>query len=142
MLALYEAILDDLAGAPIVIATWGRPEQCEAAAYLHSLAALIPPASRGLPDPFALSEPGALEAFAVGGGLTPGARREVECVWSFPDEATLLRGLMSTGHVIRAIDGIGQERVAAAILEAVAPYRTSDGAYRLENVFVHLIAHT
>jgi SAM-dependent methyltransferase len=140
--SLREAGRVACAGAPIVIATWGRPEQCEAAAYLQSVDALLPPPSPGVPDPFALSEPGALEALAAGGGLTPGARREVECIWSFPDEATLLRGLMSTGHAVRAIDGTGEERVAAAILEAVAPYRASDGAYRLENVFTYLIAHT
>jgi SAM-dependent methyltransferase len=130
------------AEAPIVIATWGRPEQCEAAAYVESVRAVLPPPSPGAPDPFALSEPSALEALAASGGLTPVVRRDVECIWSFPDEVTLLRGLMSTGFAVRAIDGIGEERVAAAVLEAVAPYRTSDGAYRLENVFTYLIAHT
>jgi SAM-dependent methyltransferase len=133
--SLREAGRVACAGAPIVIATWGRPEQCEAAAYLESV-------GPGVPDPFALSGPGALEALAAGGGLTPGERHDVECIWSFPDEAALLRGLMSTRFAVRAIDGSGEERVAAAILEAVAPYRTSDGGYRLENVFTYLIAHT
>jgi SAM-dependent methyltransferase len=106
-------------GAAIVIAAWGRPDQCEAAAYVKAL---------GEPDPFALSEPGALAAFAARAGLIAGERREVPCVWSFPDAAALLRA--------------GDDSLTRAILDAVAPYRTSDGGYRLENVFNYIIAHT
>jgi SAM-dependent methyltransferase len=120
--ALREAGRVGRRGAPIVIAAWGRPDQCEAAAYVKAL---------GASDPFALSEPGALGAFAARGGLAAGERREVPCVWSFPDAATLL-------HAVAADD---EDSVTRAILDAVAPYRTSDGGYRLENVFNYTIAH-
>ena len=110
-------------GRRVLLATWGRPDQCEAAAYLRAVAARAK-----APKPFALSEPGALAAFAARGGLTAGARREVPCVWTFPDESSLLRGLTST-------------RFAEAVLNAVAPFRTSDGGYRLENVFHFIIAN-
>jgi SAM-dependent methyltransferase len=120
--ALREAARVGRRGAAIVIAAWGRPDQCEAAAYVKALG------SPGAADPFALAEPGALAAFAARGGLIAGERREVPCVWSFPDAATLLRAA-------------GEDSVTRAILEAVAPYRTSDGGYRLENVFNYTIAH-
>jgi SAM-dependent methyltransferase len=126
--------------APIVIATWGRPDQCEAAAYVKSVGGLLPPPPPGAPGPFALSEPGALEEFAARGGLTAGERREVVCVWSFADEETLLRALKSTGFAVRASEGAGDERVTEAILDAVSPFRTSDGGCRLENVFTYLVA--
>jgi SAM-dependent methyltransferase len=138
--ALHEAGRVARPGAPIVITTWGRGDQCEAAGYLKAVGALLPPPPAGAPAPFALSEPGALERFAARGGLTPGQRREVLSVWSFPDEETLLRGLKSTGFAVKAIDSAGEQRVTEAIREAVAPYRTSDGGYRLENVFTYLIA--
>ena len=138
--ALREAGRVGRSGAPIVIATWGRPEQCEAAAYVKAVGALLPPPPPGAPGPFALSEEGALEEFATRGGLTPGARREVLCVWAFPDEDTLLRGLKSTGFAVKAIDTAGEEQVTETVLEAVARYRTSDGGYRLENVFGYLVA--
>ena len=118
--ALREAGRVSRPGAPIVIATWGRPDQCEAAAYMRAV---------GGPDPFALSDPGTLEAFAERAGLSPGQRREVLCVWSFPDEATLLAAL--------AIDSVGDE----AVIAAVAPYRTLDAGYRVENTFTYLITH-
>lgn len=139
--ALREAGRVATPGAPIVIATWGRPEQCEAAGYVQAVGGLLPPPPPGAPGPFALSEAGALEQLAARGGLTPGGRREVVCVWSFPDEETLLRGLKSTGFAVKAIDAAGEDAVEAAILGAVAPYLTSDDGYRIENVFTYLIAH-
>jgi SAM-dependent methyltransferase len=129
--ALEEALRVGRDGASVVISTWGRPEQCEAAAYVEAV---------GAAGSFALSEEYALEELAAAGGLTPGERRDVLCVWAFPDEGALLRGLKSTGFAVKAADIAGDERVAEAILEAVAPYRTSYGSYRLENVFTYLIA--
>jgi hypothetical protein len=122
------------------MATWGRPEQCEAAGYVRAVGALLPPPPPGAPGAFALSQPGALEDFAVRGGLTPGERREVLCVWSFPEDETLLRALTSTGFAVRAIESVGEHKVTETVLRAVAPYRTSDGGYRLENVFTYLVA--
>jgi hypothetical protein len=123
-------------GRRVLLATWGRPDQCEGAAYLRAVAALAT-----LPEPFTLSEPGALAAFAARGGLQAGERREVPSVWTFPDESTLLRGLTSTRPAIAAIDAAGADAVTRALLDAVAPYRTSDGGCRLENVFHLIIAH-
>jgi SAM-dependent methyltransferase len=140
--ALREAGRVSRPGAPIVIATWGRREQCEAAAYVAAVGSLLPPPPPGTPGPFALSEPGALEKFAERGALKTGQRRDVPCVWSFPDEQILLRALKSTGFAVKAIDVAGEEAVSEAILAAVAPYRTSEGAYRIENVFTYAIATT
>jgi SAM-dependent methyltransferase len=140
--ALREAGRVSRPGTPILIATWGRPEHCEAAAYVRAVGALLQPPPRGAPGPFELSEPGALEEFAARGDLVPGERREAECVWSFPDEATLLRALKSTGFAVKAIDGAGEQVLTDTVLKAVAPYRNSDRGYRLENVFTYLIAQT
>jgi SAM-dependent methyltransferase len=138
--ALHEAGRVARRGAPVVIATWGRPEQCEAAGYVRAVGGLLPPPPPGAPGPFALSEEGAIEAFAARGGLKPGERRDVLCVWAFPDEDGLLRALTSTGFAVKAAESAGDERVTDAVLKAVAPYRTSDGGCRLENVFTYLVA--
>jgi hypothetical protein len=61
-------------------------------------------------------------------------------VWDFPDEASLLRALASTGFALRAINTVGEAAVTRAILGAVAPFRLSGGAYRLENVFQYVLA--
>ncbi len=138
--ALREAGRVGRAGAPVLIATWGRPEQCDAAGYVRAVGRLLPPAPPGAPGPFALSEDGALAELAARGGLTPGERREVVCVWDHPDEDGLLRALRSTGFAVRAAAYAGEEAVTEAALEAIAPYRTGDGGYRLENVFSYVVA--
>lgn len=136
--ALEEARRVACYAAPVVIATWGRPEQCEAAGYLRAVGSLLPPPVDT--DPFALSGEGAIEEFASRGGLTPVEREEVFCVWNFPDDETLLRALKSTAFAVEAARAAGEDAVAEAVLEAVAPYRTIDGAYRIENVFTYLVA--
>lgn len=138
--ALREAGRVSRPGAPIVIATWGRPELCEAAAFVTGVGALLPSVPHGATGPFALSEPGALEDFAARGALSPRTRRDVQLVWSFADEAMLLRALKSTCFAAEAIDAAGEDAVDEAILRATAPYRTSDGGCRLENVFTYLMA--
>jgi SAM-dependent methyltransferase len=139
--ALREARRVAVEGAPVVIATWGRPEQCEAAAYVKAVGSLLPPPPPGAPGPFALSEPGAIEAFAERGGLTAGERHEVLCVWTFEDDEDALRALKSTGFAVKASETAGEEAVTGAVLESLEPYRASDGGYRLENIFTYLIAY-
>jgi ubiquinone/menaquinone biosynthesis C-methylase UbiE len=57
--ALREAARVGRPGAPIVIATWGRPEQCEAAAYIRGVASLLPPPPPGAPGRRGLAAAGA-----------------------------------------------------------------------------------
>ena len=128
------------ATAQVVIATWGRPEQCEAAGYVRAVASLLPDRPPDALRPFALSEVGALEEFAARGGLAPGERHEVLCVWTFADAESLVRDLKSTDLAVRAAEHAGEEKVTETVLEAVAPYRMSDGGYRLENVVTYVAA--
>ena len=67
-------------------------------------------------------------------------RVEVVTVWEYPDEETVRRGLLAPGPAVRAIDAAGEEAVGRAILDALAPYRTRDGRYRVENTFVYVVA--
>jgi SAM-dependent methyltransferase len=138
--ALAEAARVLCPGSPLVIATWGLPEQCEAAAYVREVGALLSPPRTGLRGPFALSEPGAIEEFAALGGLMAGPRRDVTCFWEYADETELLRALKSTRLAVTATGMVGEDAVGRAILRAVAPFRMRGGSYRLENVFGYVIA--
>jgi SAM-dependent methyltransferase len=139
--ALREARRVAVRGASLFIATWGAPELCEAGGYLRALGALLPPSPPGAPGPFALSMPGALERLVEDAGLTPGEHVEVECTWPYPDLETALRGLLSAGPAVRAIRHAGEERVRRAVSDAIAPFRTAQGAYQIENTFRYLVAH-
>jgi hypothetical protein len=57
----------------------------------------------------------------------------------FPDEREALRDLRSARFAAEAAEVAGEYEVAGALLGALAPYRTSDGGYRLENTFTYIV---
>ena len=138
--ALQEARRVSRPGATVVVATWGNPGDCEAAAYIQALGTLIPSPPPGTPGPFALSEEGQLAEFAAKAGLTPVRVKDVECPWTYSDLGTALRGLISAGPAVKAVRNSGEALVREALVQVLAPYRNASGVYRMENRFRYLIA--
>jgi hypothetical protein len=56
-------------------------------------------------------------------GLTVESVGEVDVPWEAPDEATLARALLTADTYYLAIEHSGEETVAAALVEAAAPFR-------------------
>lgn len=138
--ALREAGRVAKPGGLIVIMTWGEPAGMEAASVVGAMKTLLPAPPPGAPGPFALSDEAALRGFAVAGGLTPGMVFDVDCPWSYPDEATALRGVLSSGVAFRAVEHSGEEAVVAAHRAALAPFRQADGSFRIGARFRCLVA--
>ncbi len=138
--ALKEARRVAKPGAKVLIAVWGKPDQMEFMPVIKALGSLMPPPPPGAPGPFALSEDGALETLASQAGLTPAAVYDVDCTFNFPDLETALRGMLSGGPAVKAVNLAGEERVREAVTNAISPYRMADGSCRLENQFRYLIA--
>ncbi len=137
--ALQEASRVSRTGT-VVIAVFGKPERSEATAYIKAMGSLLPPPPSDAPGPFALSTEGALEALVRKSGLIPSAVKTVECPWNYPDEQTALRGLLSSGPAIRAIQEKGEDMVRDLIIKVIAPFKTRSGGYYLSNNFNYLIA--
>lgn len=123
----------------IVVAAWGRADECEAAAYLDAIEALVP-SSSAMPGPFALSHPGALETVAAQMELTPVDVVEVAVEWCFADLDDALDAMLSSGPAVRAVQLAGERRVRKTVTESIRPFGTARGEYRLENTFRYLIA--
>lgn len=138
--ALREASRVARAAGTVVIATWGLPEDCEAAGHLKALGSLMPPPPPGAPGPFALSDEAKLKSLASEAGLTPLAVVDVSCPWRFPNQDTALRGMLSAGPAERAIRNSGMEQARNAVADAIAPYRKSSGEYILNNKFRYVVA--
>jgi ubiquinone/menaquinone biosynthesis C-methylase UbiE len=124
----------------IVIMTWGEPGGMEAAALVAALKPLLPAPPPGAPGPFALSDEVALRTFATAGGLKPGAVFDVATQWVYPDEASALRGLNSSGVAFRALETSGEIELVAAHRAALAPFRQPDGSFRIGARFRCLVA--
>jgi SAM-dependent methyltransferase len=129
--ALSEARRVTRPGGKVVIMTWGQPEGMEAASIVGALRPLLPTPPPGAPGPFALSDEVRLRAFAEAAGLTAETVTDVDSPWSYPDEATALRGLGSSGVAARARALAGVAAVDDAHRAALAPFRRSDGSFRI-----------
>ena len=136
--ALLEASRVSKSGR-VVIAVFAKPEESGSTAYIKALGSLLPPPPPGSPGPFALSGEGALEKFAAQAGLKPIIHETVACPWNYADDATALRGLLSSGPAIRAIQMKGEDVVKEHILKTLGQFRLKDGTYSISNYFQFLI---
>lgn len=126
-------------GCAVVLAGWGPPERCSASRVLTVAARLAEP--RAATGPAALlSGRDDLENLARGAGLRPDGSGRVSCPFGYPDLASAVRGLQSTGLFDAAVEATDQQQVDKEIAEALHPYRRQDGTIRMENVFRYVIA--
>ena len=126
--ALHEAGRVTRPGARIVIMTWGEPAGMEAAGHVAALKPLLPPPPPGAGGPFALSDEASLRAFAEAGGLTPLEMVDVDTPWHYPDLATALRGMASSGVAVKAAEHSGEDALTSAMTEFLKPFQKPDGS--------------
>jgi len=138
--ALREAGRVAKPGAPVVIQVWGRADRCDVQQVLKAFAPYRPAPPPGAPQPPPLSHPGVLEGIATEAGLGPHEAFDVTWAYEFPDEDTAIRALLSPGPLIAAAEANGEEPLRAALVDALAPYRTPNGGYQLETEWHFLIA--
>jgi SAM-dependent methyltransferase len=138
--ALREAGRVAKPGAPVVIQVWGRPERCALEAMKRVVRPLMPKPPRDAPPQPKLWRPGVLERIATEAGLTPEDTFEISWAFEFPDEESLGRAMMAPMGIGELVGAEREPVVRSQIVEALAPYRTAHGGYRLENEFRYLIA--
>lgn len=138
--AVVEARRVARAGGRVAMVTWGRPERVDMAAVMRAVGGLLPPPPAGTPGPFALSEPGALAGLATRAGLQPREEGSHLDHWVFGSLADAVRTTTSAGVMTPAMELVGEDRVKAAVGDALAPFQTTSGTVELRNEFVFLIA--
>ncbi|MCU0903560.1 MAG: methyltransferase domain-containing protein [Tabrizicola sp.] len=140
--ALSEARRVARPGGRVVVMTWGDPEGMEAAAIVGALRPLLPAQPPGAAGPFALSDKDKLRGLAVAAGLVPEDVVDVDSGWRYPDEATAVRGLGSSGVAARAKGLVGSDAVDEAHRAALVPFRQPDGSFRIGASCRFLVART
>ena len=127
-------------GATVFIVVFGREERVELAAAWRALAPLLSRTAAGSPGPLALSTPGALDDLVRAVGLTVDDAGYFDGAFEFSDQATMLRGQRSGQVAVLAERAAGAKAITEAIINAVAPYRTASGGYRIEIEWRYLTA--
>ncbi len=138
--ALTEAKRVARDNAAVVIVTWGEPEGMEVAAIMSAIKPLLPPPPPEAPGPFALSNERALREFAASSGLSPAEIFDVSAPWDYPDLATALRGLKSSGVSARAIEYSSEAAVESAYANSLEPFRQPDETYLIGATLRCLVA--
>ena len=87
-----------------------------------------------------LAAPGVLEGMAAAAGLTPERAFDDEWAYEYASADELALGMLSAASGVAAAREAGEEAARAAVLDALAPFRTADGGYRLPNEYHYLIA--
>lgn len=132
--ALREAARVTRPGGAVHIQVFGRPEHCALEAMKRAILPLL--SLDGDEPPYWRSD--VLEALAHGAGLTPLEPFDDTWAYEFASAEALARAMLSAGSAVAAVQQVGRERVEAAILSALDPWRRRDGSYRLENEWRHL----
>ena len=127
-------------GGQLVAMIWGNKEDCEASTYLKAVGSLLPPPPPGAPGPFALTENNALENILTAVGFKNLGSMDVPSVWDYPSKDIALRGLLSAGPAIKAIEHSGIDKVTKTISVAMAPYIQNNGHVIYHNKFRIVIA--
>ena len=136
--ALREAGRVARPGGLVAIQVWGREERCSLLAMKRAAAGLREGDLAGPPVP--LAAPGVLEGMVAEAGLTPERAFDAEWAFEYADADELARGMLSAASGVAAAREAGEAQARAAMVEALAPYRTADGGYRLPNEYHYLIA--
>jgi SAM-dependent methyltransferase len=137
--ALGEARRVAKPGGSVVIQVWGRHGTCDLDAIKPIVRPFFPGYDPNAPPPPDLGEPGLLEQLVSAAGLTPKEAFDVSWPYVYEDDDELTGGLLAAGGVGEAA-GDREPEVRRALIDVLAPYRTADGGYRLENAWHFVVA--
>jgi SAM-dependent methyltransferase len=127
-------------GAPVVIQVWGRHERSDLEAMKDVVRPFFPPRPPDAPPEADLSAPGILEGLATAAGLAPVETFDTTWAFEFADADELGRAMLAPAGIAELVGPESEESVRAQIVEALAPFRTASGGYRLSNEFHFVIA--
>jgi SAM-dependent methyltransferase len=133
--ALAEGARVLVSGGRLAAATFAEPERNEGTALHLAMKGLVDePADDGY-QPYSLSSADGLEQAITGAGLRVELTEEVPVTWAYPDTETTLRALLASAGGARSARAVGEDRVRAALTEAMRPFQDDAGAVAIHNLF-------
>jgi hypothetical protein len=81
-----------------------------------------------------------LEEMALAAGLTPESAFDHAFAYVYPDDESLGRLLLAPAGLAALVGPQREDAVRAQIVDAMQPFRTTGGAYRIQNELHYLVA--
>jgi SAM-dependent methyltransferase len=126
-------------GAPVVIQVWGPHSKNDLEAMKEIARPFFPPRPAAAPPEPDYSAPGVLEEIATRAGLTPERTFDASWAFEFSDDESMARALIAPAG-LAVLVGEREPEFKQALIDGLAPYRTTGGGYRLSNSYHYLIA--
>jgi SAM-dependent methyltransferase len=118
----------------LVASLFAVPERSQATIVHRAMNGLLPPEQAGDHAPYALSEPGSLEAALGQAGLRVVDQGEVMCTWRYASMQDAVRALLCSAGGARAKEAAGEDLVRATLVAALEQFE-DEGVVRLDNTF-------
>ncbi len=123
----------------VVVGLWATPDKVEYRAVFRAVGDSLPEPPPG-DGPFGLSGPGKLEGLLEEAGIQVIGGNEVNCPFEYPSFDVFWRATTSAGPVQSALRTVGQDKLKAAVQNAVLPFQADDGSIFMDNYFRYVAA--
>jgi len=124
----------------IVASLFSYPEKVKFSVIFKAIGAAMPKSPSG-GGPFELSAPGILEGLFEDAGLNVIESGEVDCPFAYSAFEDFWRANVAAGPLQGMIQVIGEEKLKAAVINAVEEFRLDDGGYLIQpNFFKYVVA--
>ena len=119
----------------ISVCSWDMREKNDQRFLQAAMAKLMPEPPKPGGGPFALAEPGKLEAFVESVGLKVVGGESVPMVYHYNDLEELIRVQHSTGPGQIILGIVGEETFKQGLVDFYEEYKSDDGKVRMNNLF-------